>query len=130
MPWTVTQIIEQVSKRTERRADSKIDLRMEFFLGLDEFILENHFWWALKRGSFSTVIGSQIYDLALSAAVNSIQAGGGIPDFGQLDEVIIPTPTGTSTNSAKPTVLTPVFDPAAQLQILQNTIPDAPAAYF
>lgn len=138
--WTVTQIVEEVSKRTERRADTKIDLRAEFFWGLDEFLLETHFWWGKKRGNFSTVVGSQVYDLALSAQAgtdfqgNPIQPGGGITDFGQLDEVFIPNPPGTSPltppNTVQPTNLIPIFDPGAQLQAIQNPVQDNPAAYF
>src|SRR5690242_3559918 len=140
MPWSVTAIVDEVSKRTEHRADTKIDMRMEFFLGLDEFLLEQHFWWALRRTNFNTVVGSQVYDLALSQAEgtdfngNLIRPGGGITDFGQLDEVILPQPPGVSPstppNSSQPVVLTPIFDPGAQLQALQNTVQGAPAAYF
>jgi hypothetical protein len=113
---------------------------MEFFLGLDEFLLESHMWWAKRRASFNTVVGCQVYDLALSAAAGTdfqghlIQPGGGITDFGQLDEVIIPQPPGTSPltppNTVRPVFLTPIFDPGAQLQAIQNSVSDSPSAYF
>src|SRR5690348_13980410 len=126
MPWKVTEIIEEVSERTEHRADKKIDLRMEFFLGLDEFVSERHFWWANKRATFNSVVGSQIYDLSLSQPSGSIQAGGGISDFAQFDEMILLAADGMT----KQLNLVPIIDPVAQLAALNNTTPDTPAAYF
>jgi hypothetical protein len=140
MGWSVTQIVQEVSRRTEHRADKKIDLRMEFFLGLDEFLLENHFWWAKKRFMFQTVVGSAVYDLALSAAGgtdnngNPIQPGGNITDFGELDEIVTPSNSIqsplTPPNQQLPCELVALFDPAAQLQAVYNTQQDQPSAYF
>jgi hypothetical protein len=64
--WSVTQIVTQVMGRTENRASGKknFDPRMEFFLGLDEFVSEKHFWWRRKSFSLSTIVGELKYDLS------------------------------------------------------------------
>lgn len=117
--WTVTQLVEAVSKRTERRADTKIDLRMEFFLGLDEFVIEKHYWWGKKRFNFTTQIGVNTYDI-------SSRQFGSVSDLGQLDELILLNADGTT----KALDLTPIIDPVGQLQAIQNGVPNTPAAYF
>jgi hypothetical protein len=124
--WTVQQIVEEVSKRTERRADQKINLRMEFFLGLDEFVSEQHFWWRKKRGTFQTVIGANMYDLSMSAASGTIQPGGGISDFAQFDEIILLNADGIT----KQLEIVPILDPVGQLVAIKNTVQDVPAAFF
>jgi hypothetical protein len=64
--WTVPQIVKQVMGRTQNRARGKVnfDPNIEFFLGLDEFCQEKHYWWRRKMLSFSTSIGVQNYDLS------------------------------------------------------------------
>lgn len=132
MPWTVQQVVEYASKRTERRADSKIDLKMDFFLALDEFCLERHFWWLKKRFVFNTVIAANQYDLSATAANGNIQPGGGLTDYAQLDELIMLPPTGPAVINGIPqtTRLTPIFEPDAELAALNNTTSDVPSAYF
>ena len=64
--WTVSQIVQEVDGRTEGRASNKknFNMRMEFFLGLDEFCQEKHYWWRHKLFSFQTVVGTLSYDLS------------------------------------------------------------------
>lgn len=75
--WTVTKLIAQVNGRTENRASNRrnFDMQMEFFLGLDEFCQEKHYWWRRKVASLQTVIGQQTYDLSTTAEPNPIDAG-------------------------------------------------------
>jgi hypothetical protein len=74
--WKVSKIIQQVNGRTENRATGKpnFDINMEFFLGLDEFCQEKHYWWRRKSFSFLTQQGVQSYDLA-SNSTGSANAG-------------------------------------------------------
>lgn len=68
--WTVSQIVDQVMGRTQNRASNKpkFDPRMEFWLGLDEFCQEKHYWWRRKMFSLATIIGTQNYDLSAAPA--------------------------------------------------------------
>lgn len=119
MGWTVTELVGAVSKRTEHRADTKIDLLMEFFLGLDEFAIEKHYWWRKKRFNFTTQVGVGSYDI-------STEALGNVQDLGQLDELILLNADGIT----KALDLTPIIDPIAQLQAIQNNVPSPPSGYF
>jgi len=113
--WTVEQLIEHVSKRTENRADDKIDLEMEFFLALDEFCSEQFFWWRKKRATFTTVIGTNTYDLSKVA-----------PDFAQFDTAYLIKPDGITLDGE----MTPITGPTGQLKASLNTTQDVPASYF
>jgi len=117
--WSVTQIVEQVNRRTENRASKLIDLRMEFFLALDEFCNEQHFWWRKKRSSFTTAINTQSYDL-------SVAAGGSSPDLVELDEMILLNADGVTVAAE----LIPLFDPQQILAATVQNVQDTPASYF
>jgi hypothetical protein len=82
--WTVTDIIKQVMGRTENRASGKpnFDLRMEFFLGLDEFVQERHYWWRRKMFAFQTIIGQASYDLSQLGTGNA-------PDLSEIEEIFV-----------------------------------------
>ncbi len=71
MAHTVTQIVEAANKRTERRAETKLDLRLEFWFMLAEFCRENHFWWREKHATFNTAVGTKEYDLTADAGANA-----------------------------------------------------------
>lgn len=133
MPWTKQQIIDYVNKRTENRAATKIDLSIEFWLAVDQFVTSRRYWWTKKRFTFTTVIGSQIYDLSLSAASGNTQPGGGLTDYAQLERLILLPPTGQPivvNGIPNTTDLTPIFDPAGQLAAINNPVQDLPRAYF
>jgi hypothetical protein len=85
--WTVSQIVTQVMGRTENRAANKknFDPRIEFFLGLDEFCQEKHYWWRRKSFSLATVPGQQNYDLSASASTLSANA----PDCVEIEEMFV-----------------------------------------
>jgi|ERR1019366_6686854 hypothetical protein len=84
--WTVSQIIKQVSLRYENRnvGNNKPDPRMEWFLALDEFCQEKHFWWRRKAFSQATSVGQQTYDLSLTGAGNA-NAG----DLAEIEELFV-----------------------------------------
>lgn len=70
--------------RTENRAQNKLNFNpaMEFFLGLDEFCQERHYWWRRKMFSFATAIGTQTYDL-------SAEGTGNAPDLVEIEEMFV-----------------------------------------
>lgn len=84
--WTVTQIVTQVMGRTENRASGKrnFDPLMEFFLGLDEFVQEKHYWWRRKSFSLQTLIGQQSYDLSSNATGQA-----NAPDCVEIEEMFV-----------------------------------------
>src|SRR5690242_4024659 len=122
MPWTVSQLVNQVDKRTERRASPKIDLRMEFFLALDEFVNDQHFWWRRKRAQFTAAIGTAAYDLAATGGTDA-----NVQDLGQIDSMFLVNADGTISDDGE---ITPIFDPLAQAQAVLNTVQDTPSAAF
>jgi hypothetical protein len=81
--WSVSQIVKQVLGRTENRAANKpnFDPRTEFFLGLDMFAQEKHFWWRRKVASLQTIVGQQAYDLS--------QPNVGAGDLVEVEEMFI-----------------------------------------
>jgi len=58
---------------------------MDFFLGLDEFVQEKHYWWRRKAFSLATQAGAQAYDL--SKPVN--QGGAGAADLVEIEELFV-----------------------------------------
>lgn len=85
--WKVSEIIQEANGRTENRAANKpnFNTNMEFFLGLDEFCMEKHFWWRRKAASFQTAVNQQTYDLSKSIA----QGGANAPDAEEIEEAFI-----------------------------------------
>lgn len=67
--WSVQKIVNQVNGRSENRATNKpnFDILMEFFLALDEFCGEKHYWWRRKAASFQAQVGVQSYDLSTNS---------------------------------------------------------------
>lgn len=84
--WTATQIINQVHGRTENRALNKknFDPQMEFWLGLDEFVQERHYWWRRKAFSMQTQVGVLTYDLS-SNGTGQANAG----DVVEIEEMFV-----------------------------------------
>jgi hypothetical protein len=84
--WTVTSIVTQAHGRTENRATNKknFDPVMEFFLGLDAFCSEKHYWWRRKAFSLQTQAGVLKYDLS-SNSTGSANA----PDCVEIEEMFV-----------------------------------------
>lgn len=116
MAFKIQDITQNVNKRTEGRAGTKLDLRMEFSFALDELVLDRHWWWANKRLIIPLQIGDVKKDLSLSIA----------PDFAQFDELYLMTPDGLSVQSE----MNPLLDSKAQMAAIVNTTPGLPAVYF
>lgn len=114
-PYKIQDIAQNVNKRTENRAGTKMDLRMELFLAIDEFCLDRHWWWANKRFIIPATIGTGAYDLSGVAS-----------DFSEFDELFLIDPSGKLIQGK----LTPLFDSQAQLTAILNTTPSLPSTYF
>ena len=108
----VSQIIKQVQARTENRTVNKpdYDILMEFFLGLDEFCQEKHYWWRRKASSFQTSVGQSTYDLSSAIAPATTPAA---PDAVEIEEafVVNALPTG-------PCRVHPNFTPRDQINAM------------
>lgn len=115
MAWSVTQLVAEVQKRTENRAANKLDLRMEFFLALDELCNEQHFWWRKRRASFTTEVGKASKDISTIA-----------PDFVELETALLFNADGVTVERE----LHHITDSAQQLQMLLNNVQDTPACVF
>lgn len=113
--FKIQDITQNVNKRTEGRAGTKMDLRTELFLAIDEFCLDRHWWWANKRFIVDIAIGDSSKDLSAAA-----------PDFSQFDEVFLINPDGKTIQSE----MNPLLDSRAQLAAILNTTPGLPAVYF
>jgi hypothetical protein len=83
-PRTVTQIVLMANQRTQNLAAKKLDVNAEFWLGMDEFCGEKHYWWRRKLASFTTVIGTQTYDLTVAAPT-----GPGAIDLEEIEEMFV-----------------------------------------
>jgi len=72
--------------RTEQRAANKkgFDPRMEFFLGLDEFCGEKHWWWRRKAFSLQTIVGQPQYDLSANGT-----GAANAPDCIEIEEMFV-----------------------------------------
>jgi len=117
MPFTVQQIIEIASKRTERRGEKKLDLTLEFWSSLQEFCRENHFWWRRKTYRFSTAISSASYDLTSDTGANA----------DDIDEVIRAYRIDSATSKSE---LNPLLDPEQQADAYEATANSEPSNYF
>lgn len=125
--WTVSKIIAQCNAKTENRLANKsdFDLRMEFFMGLDEFCQEKHYWWRREFTSFLTQPGTQEYDL--SSAANG---GANAPDCQEIEEAFVVN----ASPICGPHRVHPSFSPREQLaslfggQAVGDTIPHS--GYF
>lgn len=115
MSFKVQDIVQNVNKRTEGRAGTKMDLRMELFLAIDELCLDRHWWWVNKRFVIPAVVGQASYDLSSVA-----------PDFTEFDEVYLINADGVTIGNS----MYPIFDKKAQTACILSTVQDTPAAYF
>ena len=113
--FKIQDITQNVNKRTEGRAGTKMDLRVELFLAIDEMCLDRHWWWANKRFIVDVAIGNTSIDLS-----------GQAPDFSQFDEVFLINPDNKTIQSQ----MNPLLDSKAQLAAILNTIPSLPSVYF
>lgn len=114
-PFKVQDIAQNVNKRTEGRAGTKMDLRIELFLALDELCMEQHWWWRNKRLTVPAVIGTPSYDLSAVA-----------PDFAEFDEVYLINPDGVTIQAG----MLPILDKQAQIAAYLNNVQNTPAQYF
>lgn len=116
MAWQVGDIVNQVNARTQSLADGKFDLAYEFFLGLDDFVNEKHFWWRKKRFVIATIVGTASYDFSALA-----------PDFcGEIADIFLINTDGVTIERRLEPILTPEGEVAAVL----NNVPNYPAAYL
>lgn len=125
MSLAIAEIIKAAHNQTERKVDqSKLDLRLELALGVQEYLTENRFWFAEKTARFSTQVGVAVYDLS-STAVASVS---------DLSEVIrmynvinAPVPTQFSTEDSE---IVPIFNRADQIGALENTTNAPPSGWM
>lgn len=110
---SVSEIIESVNRRTESKADTRIDLRLELLNALTEFCMEKHFWWRKKYVSFATAVGTKDYDLS-----------GDAPDLAEIDEIVPATAISGSTCR-----LRPFFDAPSIIAAANATANAAPSSY-
>lgn len=70
--------------RTQNLAANRpgFNIQDEFWLALDEFCGEKHFWWRRKAASFQTVAGQQEYDLGNQASPIA-------PDLEEVEEAFV-----------------------------------------
>lgn len=82
--WTVTQLVQQSLGFFENRPANKgtFDPRMQFFLALDRFVQEKHYWWRRKTATLTTLIGVAAYDLSDPNGANA-------PDCVEIEEMYI-----------------------------------------
>lgn len=104
MSFTVSDIIEVVNKRTENRASNKLDLKREFYLGLAEFVNNQHFWWRRKNSFLTTTINAAEYDLNDETNANA-------PDIDEIEHVDVYDTAGNMVTKD----MGPILDPAAQV---------------
>lgn len=116
MAWTVSQIVAEVQQRTQNIAANKMNLRMEFFLALDQLCNKQHFWWRKRRASITTIVGQAgPYDIS-----------GNAPDFVELETALLMNADGITVERE----LHHITDPGQQLQMLLNNVQDTPACVF
>lgn len=118
MALQVDQIIEQAHNLAEHRVDqTKLDLRIEFFLAIQELLHENRFWWAERTARFTTVYNTAVYDLSSASLANR----------DDVEEVIL---VYNVVNSANPAELTPILDRAEQMAALEAATPAPPSTWM
>ena len=118
--WKCSEIVKQVVGRTENRTTNKpnYNINMEFFMGLDEFVQEKHYWWRRKAASFATVPGQISYDISMAEFGN---AG----DAVEIEEMFVVN----AAPSTIPLSVNPKFTPRQQIAsmfgnaAIQATIP-------
>lgn len=128
MAWTAQQIIDQASKNTERRAESKYDLAMEFWLMLDDFCRTKHYWWRRKYASFQTVVNQQVYDLSQS---NTTISSPGYPDLDEIEDIYTNIGAQAGTALAPGSCpLKPLLSAQELIAAKNTTTASTPAGYF
>lgn len=103
--YTPAQIIGQANGITENRAVNLVgvNLNMEFWAFLDEFCQKRKYWWRQCAGQFSTVIGTQSYDLSQATD----QAGNKTGDVMEVEALFIMNP---ANENCWPGMADPSFD--------------------
>jgi hypothetical protein len=115
--FTRTQLIAMADARTEKRG-KVLNLDAEFLTALQEFCLEQRWWWRKKSVAFNTVAGTATYDLGDSTR-DSIDC-----------EQIVKGGVKLFTSGTTYTELTPIFDSDEQDVACEDTTQGQPANYF
>ena len=115
-----SEIIAHVDGLTEHRVDQSIvSIDYELNLLIQEMLQENRFWWARKTVTFSTVSGTQTYDLTSTSIVS-----GAIGNIAEIIGVYLIDSAGDITE------LAPLFEVADQVVAIQETTSAEPSAWM
>jgi len=115
---TTDEIVDHAHALCERRVDqTKLNLRLELFLAIQELLHENRFWWAERTLRFNTVTGAPTYNLSAASVANR-------DDVEEILEVY------NVSSSANPSFITPLLERKDQLTALEATIAAPPSSWM
>ena len=118
MAYSIDEIVQAANDQAERRIDeTKLNLRRELFLTIQELLHQNRFWWARKTVTFSTVAGTSEYDLTSATGANAV-------DVEEIESAFLVESADSNTE------LQPIFDPVEAAGAYSTTTRAKPARFF
>lgn len=112
---TRTEIIELSNQLTERKGEKVLNLQSLYRFVVQDICKRERFWWRRVRVSFSLVTGQPTYDLS---SITTTPAGA-LTEIA-LDEITKFTLI-LATNPVQFAEMTPVYDPEAIIEMVNNT---------
>lgn len=115
---SIDEIVAVAHAEAENRVDeTKLDLRLQLHLAIQELLHENRFWWAERTGRFTTSAGVATYDLSAS----------GLSNTNDVEEIL----TVYNVNSATtPKELDPLLTRTDQIAALEAVTAAEPSSWM
>lgn len=114
-----TQIIQTVHTLTENKG-SNLGLETLYIHRLQKFCAEKRFWWRKKTFYFQTLPLEGSYDLT---AITTVPSSAGV----EVEEFTKVVYVRSSTDLVE---LTPLFDDAVQLEVIESELTGEPGGFF
>src|SRR6267378_531766 len=123
MAITISALVDQADRRTERRSSKELDLVSEFWMAFSEFCMEKRFPWRKQTFVLNTVVNTQFYDLS-SVGLNIA------PDFWEMTTLYNVQPGGSPGSSIAFTELTPMLSEDVITNALEASSSGSPSQYY
>ena len=118
---TRQEIIELALQFVERKGEKVLTLPALFRFVLQDICKREHYWWRRVQFSFTLTAGTATYDLnTIMPAANANLEDVSLDEITKFSLILSPNPLQVAE-------MTPIFDPEAIIELINNTSPTSPS---